>query len=72
MATGSGKSLCYQMPGLILQKPIVVISPLISLMNDQVAALESKGISAVAVTSEEKNTAKIEAATRGEVQMIYM
>ncbi|KAL5713684.1 DNA helicase [Ranunculus cassubicifolius] len=44
MATGSGKSLCYQLPPLITGKTAVVVSPLISLMQDQVMSLKQRGI----------------------------
>ncbi|KAF1766323.1 hypothetical protein GCK72_006280 [Caenorhabditis remanei] len=47
MSTGYGKSVCYQLPSLLLNTMTVVVSPLISLMNDQVTTLVAKGIDAV-------------------------
>ena len=51
MPTGSGKSLCFQLPGLELPGATVVVSPLIALMKDQTEALEARGIEAIVVNS---------------------
>ncbi len=49
--TGSGKSLCYQLPALLLPHLTLVVSPLLALMKDQVAFLHSRGIAAASIDS---------------------
>ena len=75
MPTGAGKSICYQMAGMLLRGVTLVISPLISLMQDQVTALQRAGISACFINSsqsaEERRDA-IAAASAGRCKLIYI
>ncbi len=57
MPTGAGKSICYQLPALMLKGTVIVVSPLIALMQDQVAALTTAGIAAGALHSNKNDTA---------------
>ena len=52
LTTGGGKSICFQIPALMQDGICIVISPLISLMNDQIKHLKSKGIKSIAITSD--------------------
>ncbi|GAB4813998.1 hypothetical protein N2152v2_001044 [Parachlorella kessleri] len=72
MATGGGKSLCYQVPPVITNKPCVVISPLISLMEDQVLALTSKGLQPCFLGSAQASQKVKDDAWAGKYLFIYM
>lgn len=75
LPTGGGKSVCFQVPGLVMGGTTLVISPLISLMNDQVQNLKSRGISAVAISAA-MNFKEIDVALNnaalGHVQFLYL
>ncbi|XP_074319274.1 uncharacterized protein LOC141656323 [Silene latifolia] len=72
MATGSGKSLCYQVPPLIAGKTGVVISPLLSLMQDQVMALKQRGISADYMGSTQTDRTVQAKAETGSYSLLFM
>ncbi len=75
MPTGSGKSICYQIPALILNGVTIVISPLISLMKDQVDALKEMGIKAAYINSSisnKKMQQRLKATAEGEYKLLYV
>src|SRR5262245_58415995 len=75
MPTGSGKSLCYQLPALILDGVTLVVSPLIALMKDQVDALRARGLPATFINSsisQSEQRARIEALRRREHKLVYI
>jgi ATP-dependent DNA helicase RecQ len=75
MPTGGGKSLCYQLPALMLEGTAVVISPLIALMKDQVDAARENGIAAVFMNSslDQREMANIERRLKAEqVKLLYI
>ena len=75
MPTGGGKSLCYQVPALIFEGVTIVVSPLISLMHDQICGLETIGVEAVALNSSldwEKYADNIRRIKNGEVKILYV
>ena len=75
LPTGGGKSLCYQVPALLLDGLTVVVSPLISLMKDQVDALVAKGIPATFINSSLSSaqvSERLAKAQRGEIKLLYL
>src|SRR3977135_3315220 len=75
MPTGGGKSLCYQLPALLLEGTTVVVSPLVALMKDQVDALRARGIAATFINSSLADPERQErqaALRRGEYRLVYV
>ncbi|HEX2272146.1 MAG TPA: ATP-dependent DNA helicase RecQ, partial [Pyrinomonadaceae bacterium] len=75
MPTGSGKSLCYQLPAMILEGVTLVVSPLIALMKDQVDALQARGLPATFINSsisEPEQRARIESLRRRAHKLVYI
>ena len=75
MPTGGGKSLCYQVPALVLEGLTIVVSPLIALMQDQVLALRQSGVAAAYLNSSlsaEESATVIRQVYEGELKLLYI
>ena len=75
MPTGGGKSLCYQLPALLLEGVTIVVSPLVALMKDQVDSLTARGIAATLINSSipaSEQQRRIQQLRNGEFRLVYI
>ncbi len=75
MPTGAGKSLCYQVPALLLERPVIVVSPLIALMDNQVAGLSVNGVAAAVIHSGLSRAQQVDnwrAFASGDCRLLYL
>ena len=75
MPTGAGKSICYQVPSQILDRPTIVISPLVALMDNQAAGLRANGVPVAAIhsgQSREENVAQWKMVAQGGTKLLYL
>lgn len=75
MPTGAGKSICYQVPSQLLERPTIVISPLVALMDNQAAGLRANGVSVAAIhsgQSREDNVVEWKNMAQGRAKLLYL